>query len=143
MQLEDEDGNIVDGGISADKNYKIKLVFEVKEMTSNLDLGIVFAFYDGTILFYSSPFDYIKNYQVHMGINVLYCSIPGDLLNINDYNVGLGSKLNNHEIITDPYADNTNPSKVMIRINVTAKSTINPFGLNKSILAPKFIWTEQ
>jgi len=143
MQLEDEDGNIVNDVISADKNYKIKLVFDVKEITPSLNLSILFAFYDGTILFCSSPFDYLKNYQVHTGINTIYCSIPKDFFNINDYNVSLESKLNNREIITDPCADNTDPAKVMIRLNITSKTSINPFGLHKSILAPKFIWEEK
>jgi lipopolysaccharide transport system ATP-binding protein len=141
MQIEDENGTVVNGDISADKNYKIKLVFEVNEISSSLYIGFLFSLYDGTILFYSTPSDYIKNYIVHTGTNILYCSIPGNLLNINDYYVSLGSQVSNH-IITNSQAGNNDLSRVMIKISVTSKSTINPFGYHQSALAPEFIWTE-
>ena len=142
MQLEDENSNAINGNISADKKYRIKLVFEVKEETPNLDIGIVFLLYDGTVLFATHPFDYIDNYHAHIGTNVLYCTIPNNLLNINDYYISLGINVSNY-IIINSMADNNDPHKVMIKISVTSKTTINPFGLHKTILDPKFIWTEK
>jgi len=141
MQLEDENGNIVYDDISADNNYRIKLVFDVKEVSSNLNIGFAISIYDGTILFFSTPSDYIKNYKAHIGINILYCLIPCDLLNINDYYISLGSQVLTH-IITNSLSENDDPSKVMIKIRVTNKTTINPFGLHTTSLTPKLIWTE-
>jgi lipopolysaccharide transport system ATP-binding protein len=141
--LEDEDGNTVESDISTDKNYKIKLIFEVKELSSNLNIYFIFSLTDGMTLFKTSPFDYIHNFKLSTGINTLYCSIPSNLLSINDYHVSLGSEIGNYKIITNPYADNEDPSKAMIVIKVKSKKTINPFGLTQSALSPKLIWTEK
>ena len=141
LQLEEEHEKVADGIVSAEKSYKIKLIFEVKEISVGLKISLVFTLNDGTILFVTSPYDYIRDYNIHLGINILYCSIPEDLFNINDYYVSLWSELNNYKIINYPYSNNDDPSKVMIKINVTSKKTINPFGLHKSALAPALAWS--
>jgi lipopolysaccharide transport system ATP-binding protein len=143
LQLVDENNKKVEGGISADKDYKIKLTFEVQKLSTNLNVYLVFSIYGGIILFVTSPFDYISNYNVHIGKNIIYCSIPKYLLNINDYFISLGSYSNKHTIINNPYLDATDPSKIMMKISVTSKSSKNLFEPDKAALSPELIWTEE
>jgi len=143
LQIEDEEGNVIDGTISVNKSYNVKLEFEIKELSSNLNIYLLFATLDGTILFTTNPYDNIENYKMHLGINVLYCSIPPNLLNTNDYNISLGSELANYNIITDPCADNTDPSKVMIKFNVESNSALIFPNRYKSAIAPKLKWKKK
>jgi len=140
MELKEEDGSEIKSYISADKNYIIKLSFEVQELDPLLEYHFIFSTIDGNFLFISSPLDFIKDYKPTIGINNLYCIIPKHLLNVQEYIIRLGVSLFNVTWIVNPYQNN-----IAINMNVTSKSTINPYGYNpygyiQSLLLPKIEW---
>jgi len=140
MELQEEDGSEIKSDISTEKNYRIKLSFEVQELNPLLECHFLFSTIDGNVLFITSPLDFIKDYKPTIGINNLYCIIPKHLLNIQEYVIQLGVSIFNVAWIINPYENN-----IAIKMNVTSKSTINPYGdlhfsYFQSLLLPKIEW---
>ena len=133
LQLEEEDGTIPTTNISANKKYKIKLEFEVKELNPMIDFGFTVVDTSGSTVFLAYPWDYDANYKPHIGINIVYFTIPKNILNVREYYISLFSSIRNREYLIDPLAHT-----VSITINVTKKI----YGTKSSgVVSPLLEWS--
>jgi lipopolysaccharide transport system ATP-binding protein len=131
LELEEEDGRPISGEISAEKVYRIKLVFEIKEYNSLMDFHLVFFDLNGTRLFLTSPQS--ADSKQKLGINTVFCYIPANSLNVNEYIISLSSSIHQVKWIIDPHI-----FTIAIRMNVTKRKDI-PVGLNTP-MAPLVKW---
>jgi lipopolysaccharide transport system ATP-binding protein len=94
MELQEEDGYPIDSEFLADKNYRIKLVFNIEKIDVNYTLYIALNIFDGTnkdVMFYSDPLLSGKDYQLNIGVNTFYFFIPAPLLYFKEeYFLSLG-----------------------------------------------------
>jgi lipopolysaccharide transport system ATP-binding protein len=133
LELQEEDGNFIVEPISAKKSYRIKLVFEVEKINSQIDYYFIFSDTDGVVLFFTRPFDYTSRCIIQKGINTVYCIIPKDILNIHNYIISLGVDIKQAEWIIDP-----DIKSCIIRFAVSQKGDM-PITPN-SIIAPQIKW---
>jgi len=135
MELQEEDGSELNSDISAEKNYRIKLSFEIQEKNPFLKYYLIFTTTNGEVLFITNPMDFINDYKPVIGINTIYCIIPKHLLNIQEYIISLGADLHGIGWIVYPYTYN-----ITIRMNVNSKIIINPYGNSQTVTSPKIEW---
>ncbi|MCL2295446.1 MAG: ABC transporter ATP-binding protein [Spirochaetes bacterium] len=135
LELQEEDGAEITTPICADKNYKLKLAFEIKEKSPNFELYYVFSTIDGAYLFISSPREYNNNYRPAIGLNTLYCIIPKNLLNKQEYNISLAVGINNERNIID-----STTYTIALRVSVVSNTTMNLSAHYKTPIAPKLDW---
>ena len=135
MELQEEDGTKISASVSADKNYRIELSFEVNEINPNLEFHLIFSTIEGDLLFTTSPLDYFENYKLSKGINTIYCKIPKNLFYIREYIVSLGSSIHNVKWVVNPYAND-----IAILINVASKNIFHTYGLSSALIAPHIEW---
>jgi lipopolysaccharide transport system ATP-binding protein len=135
MELLEEDGSEIQTAISAENNYKLKLTFKIDEIIPNMVFLIIFSTDSGDVLFSSNPQDYIENYKPILGINSIYCIIPKHLLNVREYFITLEVSIRNTKWIINPSTDN-----IAIKMNVTSKKTINPYGFTSMPISPVIKW---
>ena len=135
MELQEEDGSEIKDDISNEKNYKIKLSFEVQELNHLLVFCLIFTTVNGDVLFISYPMDFIKDYKPTIGINNIYCIIPKNILNMQEYIISLGAGIHNVVWVIDPYKYD-----ITIKMNINSKIIINPYGNNQTIISPKIEW---
>jgi lipopolysaccharide transport system ATP-binding protein len=135
LELLEENGQPISGEISASKNYRVQLVFEVKEQNPQVGFWLVFSDISGHILFYNGPYLLNKNYKPKLGINTLFCTIPKDILNIHNYILALAVAIHAVKYIINP--DNYD---VSIAVNVTKieKWDIQPNPT--TVMAPRIQW---
>jgi len=138
MELLEEDDTEIQTAISAEKNYKLKLSFKIDEMVPNMAFLIIFSTDSGEVLFSSNPQDYIENYKPNLGINDIYCIIPKHLLNVREYFITLEVSIRNTQWIINPSIDN-----ISIKMNVTSKNTMNPYGFSSMPISPELKWQIQ
>ena len=84
----DDNQNTVEGSLSNDGSYYVKIAYDMKKLHSGFCLG--YAIYDkeGNVMFWSYPNDDYKNYQEpHLGENIILGKIPSHFLNEDDYYV--------------------------------------------------------
>lgn len=134
MELQEENGDSIKAEIFADKNYRIKLVFQIEEVDCNVDFYFVFADEEGEILFYTSPTS--LNFKLHIGESILYCYIPGNILGEREYIISLGSTLKNTSWIIDPYVH-----AVSIRMKVIKRKL--GFASPQTIISPLVQWISE
>jgi len=113
LELQKEDGTPAEE-ISAENNYIIKFVFEIKKL-SHIKIGFYFFSADGICLFGTYLTDY-KETMPKEGINIRYCSLPKNFLCINKYIISLSVVIPNTKWIIDPYL-----YQFAIHINVIKK----------------------
>jgi lipopolysaccharide transport system ATP-binding protein len=133
IELQEEDGSVIINSISAEKNYRIKLVFNVEEINSQLDYFFSFSDINGIVLFFTRPFDYLSTCVVKKGINTVYCTIPKNLLNIHSYIIALGADIKQSEWIINP-----DSGSCLVAFKVTKKGDM-PVTPN-SIISPQIKW---
>jgi lipopolysaccharide transport system ATP-binding protein len=131
LELEEENGQPITAEISAEKGYRIKLVFEIKELNPYMDFYFVFFDANGTILFSTSPRDI--DFEKKLGINTLFCFIPSNSLNIHEYIISLGSSLHKAKLILDPYT-------YIISINMNVAKRGNLSVAPNTPMAPMIKW---
>jgi lipopolysaccharide transport system ATP-binding protein len=147
MELEEEDGQPVKAEITADRNYRIKLVYEVQEQSNDLEFHLKFWDTEGNELFVTAPMGSatygnvqfissppgIEIYRPKLGVNIIYCFIPKDFLNIREYIVSLGAAVRNVRVIRD-----SSDFQVSINMNVVKKgfAPVSPH----TIVAPQVKW---
>jgi len=135
MELQEEDGSEIKPDIYAEKKYRIKLSFEVKESSPLLEYHFIFATTNGDILFISNPSDFINDYKPTIGINNVYCIIPKNILNMQEYIISLGASFYKVSWVIDPYT-----YSIILKMNVNSKIIISPYGNSKTIIAPRIEW---
>ncbi|GHU10105.1 ABC transporter ATP-binding protein [Spirochaetia bacterium] len=138
LELQEENAQPVIAEISADKKYRIKLVFEVTEVHPLLHFFLCFYANDGNIIFRTNPQDHIKNYSPHIGINTLYCMLPDCLFSDTEYVISIGCGIHNIKVLYDSDLD-----RIAIKMNVKTRTTLNPYGNYKNIISPKLIWAQE
>jgi lipopolysaccharide transport system ATP-binding protein len=147
LELQEENGLPVGSDISALKNYKIKLVFEIKKKDPFLEFHL-FLLDNDSLVFVTSPFKsfsygnavHIANskndvYTPSLGMNTLFFFIPKNILNIKTYTLSLGAWIRDYsKVIIDAYS-----LYVSIRMNVVERGS-SPITLDNSIVAPQVQW---
>ncbi|GBR74269.1 lipopolysaccharide transport system ATP-binding protein [Candidatus Termititenax aidoneus] len=94
MELQEENGCAVTTSISAEKSYRIKLVFEVQEINPQMHFYFTFidTLYPDTVFFYATPM-INSEYKVQLGTNTIFCYLPENLFNTHQYTVFLVSSI--------------------------------------------------
>jgi lipopolysaccharide transport system ATP-binding protein len=94
MELQEENGCVATADISAEKSYRIKLVFEVQEINSQMHFYFAFidALYPDTVFFYTTPM-INSEYKVQLGTNTIFCYLPKNLFNTHQYTIFLVSSI--------------------------------------------------
>jgi lipopolysaccharide transport system ATP-binding protein len=131
LELQEEDGSPVLTGISADKNYQLKLTFKIERIDHNLELRLIFSDTNGNLLFSTGPWG--MDSKPEIGINTVFCFLPKNTFNIQKYIVSLGSFIQNIRWINKP-----EEYSVSIIMNVIKKDTLNVTA--NSIIAPSVRW---
>jgi lipopolysaccharide transport system ATP-binding protein len=131
IELLEENGQTIKSEISAEKNYQIKLLYEIKEMNSFLYYFFVFSDTDGTVLFKTNPWN--SDIKSHLGTNTVYCSIPSNFLNINDYIISLGVFIHNDKWIIEP-------QNYVVSINMKVLKINNYPVETNTLIAPAIRW---
>jgi lipopolysaccharide transport system ATP-binding protein len=133
LELEEEDGQPISAEISAEKGYRIKLAFEIKEYNPQVGIGLFFSDVNGTILFITGPrnIDFKKP-----GAYTVFCSIPSNSFNIYEYIMSLGVNIHPVKWIIDPFT-----YTISLHMNVTKREDI-PVGLNTP-MAPPVKWCSE
>ena len=135
LEILEENGQGIIGALSADKNYKIKFVFETEEFNQGLVFFLALCSIDGTLLFRANPLEYLKDYHPTLGINTLYCVIPANLLNIGEYTLSLGCGIHAKQVLYD-----SDIGEISLLLKINSRTTINPYGNYKSLISPKIKW---
>ena len=136
IELQEEDGSLISDYISAEKNYRIKLVFNVEKINPQLDYYFIFSDVNGIVLFFTRPFDYLATCFIKIGINTVYCIIPKNLLNIHSYVITLGADIKNSEWIINPDIESC-----FVTFKVTKKGDMPIAPI--SIISPEIKWVVQ
>jgi hypothetical protein len=131
IELQEADGTSTEK-VYAEKDYRIKFEFEIKELSYNVKIGFYFFTADGIALFGS----YLTDYETTMpkkGMNIRYCTLPKNFLCVNKYILSLSVVLPNEWII-NPYSYQS-----AIYIDVTHKADCHiP---NGNIISPLVLWS--
>jgi lipopolysaccharide transport system ATP-binding protein len=135
LELLEEDGSPITSEISASKNYRVKLIFEVKEQNSQVGFWFVFSDSSGNILFYNSPHYLDRNYKSKLGINTVSCVIPKDILNIHNYILALAVHIAGVKYIINP--DNYDVS-IFINVRKIEGWDVQPD--QTTVIAPHIQW---
>jgi lipopolysaccharide transport system ATP-binding protein len=133
LELLEEDGQPVTTDISAERSYKIKLEFDVKEVNSNMEYDFLCFDQSGSILFYTSPYWANINYCTKSGRNTVFFLLPKNIFNTRSYTISLG-----YAPIVGFQTINPSLLQIALRINVLKKNS--PFTDTLSLIAPELTW---
>jgi lipopolysaccharide transport system ATP-binding protein len=114
FELLEEDGQPISAEISAEKTYRIKLVFEIKEYNPIMDFFFYVFDINGTKLFITGP--QYMDFEKKIGMNTVFCLLPPNSFNVNEYILSLSSSIHQIKWIIDPYT-----YAISIRMNVTKR----------------------
>jgi lipopolysaccharide transport system ATP-binding protein len=131
LELQEEDGQSISGEISAEKGYRVKLVFEIREYNPVIEFYFYFFDINSTLLFVTGPQD--TDFKKKLGTNTVFCFIPPNSFNIHEYVVSVGSAIHQIKWIVDPYT-----YTISIGMNVTYRRNI-PVSVNTP-MAPPVKW---
>jgi lipopolysaccharide transport system ATP-binding protein len=134
LTLEEETGIPIQEDISAERNYRVKLVYEVNDLDPSVWFRLCLKDTSGTIIFFTNPNNDISDYTSHIGKNILYCLIPSNFFTIREYIITLDVYSSSTGSIIDLH-DNSAPA---ISFNILKRgiSFIRP----SSIVAPAVKW---
>jgi hypothetical protein len=118
MELQEENGEPITKELSNTKSYRIKLVFEIQQLSPCMNFWIIFKDIYGNILFGTAPDE--RKLKSRIGINTLYCSIPADIFMVRNYTMALGSSIKNTRWIVNPYQDDVS---IFLENTITAPQT--------------------
>jgi lipopolysaccharide transport system ATP-binding protein len=122
LELQEEDGSAINSGISADKNYIVKLVFEIKEIDYLMNFWLsVFDMGDNCLFSIFPQGD--KNYKPKAGLSTIYFTLPKGILGVQEYLINLASSIHNVRWIVDPQTH-----LVSITVPVTHKEILPMVG---------------
>ena len=88
--------------IYRDKYISVKVVFEVKEVDTDLYWGICLRDKNDYPLFLTGPREEIKDYMSKIGINSWTCNVPIDLLNTGTFKINLEASSKSHGWYCEP-----------------------------------------
>jgi lipopolysaccharide transport system ATP-binding protein len=134
LELLEEDGSEINSGISADKNYIVKYIFNVKEIVPNLIFYFVFLI-DTNKLFYTCPQDINREYKPVLGLNTVYFRIPKKILSLKEYYISLGLYIPTIISYIDPSL-----FEVAIKFNVKSICIKHPQGIPETFISPDIQW---
>jgi lipopolysaccharide transport system ATP-binding protein len=117
LELAEENGQPITTEISAEKGYRIKLVFEIKEFNPYMGFALWFFDINGVMLFDTGPWNI--DFKKKPGIYTVFCLIPSNSLNIHEYIISLASSIHPVKWIIDPYS-----YTVSLHLNITKRGHV-------------------
>jgi lipopolysaccharide transport system ATP-binding protein len=137
MEFQEGDGKEITSEISSNKEYRIKITFELKTVPPSFWFRLNFVDSLGNAFLFTNPNPHgITNPAFHVGINIFYCLIPPYLFNRQKYKIFLTACIDYERNIID-----INSNCPEITINVT-QGDFTFIGIT-SLVAPPIIWHDE
>jgi lipopolysaccharide transport system ATP-binding protein len=133
LELQEEDGSPIAADISADKKYRIKLVFDIEEIDPTIEFYLNFVDINGNNIF--SFYEFLKDYKKKKGRNTIYFIIPDHILDIGRYIITLGLIYTNSQVVIHPAE-----YKVSIVMNIAKRNNSYTTPFLYTIIAPLLTW---
>lgn len=103
FDIVDKSGLSVEGSLSNDEEYYVKIVYEMKKLHSGFCLGYSIYDKEGNVIYWSYPNDDIKRYEGPIiGENTVLGRIPSHFLNEDDYYVYIQGGIHYQEWLINP-----------------------------------------
>ena len=133
IELQEEDGSPIVSEISADKKYRVKLVFDIEEIDPSIEFYFNFVDAKGNKIF--SIYDFLKDYEKKKGRSTLYFVIPNHIMDIGKYYITLGLVIANSEVIIHP-----DSYMVSIVMDIVKRNNSYTTPHSSTIIAPLLTW---